>query len=121
MKAKKDQRMCLQGQTDMVEPWYSTEYSEERIPESWLSSWREAALPPELHLPLPNPFISSDFALIQVTWLSSPLIATSTLVLLCVPCLMHALTKCKYVRQCPSITFTRLNKRWVRLERALLL
>src|SRR5579875_24612 len=85
----------LQGQTDLVEPWYSTEYSEERIPEAWLSSWREAALPPELHLPLPNPFISSDFALIQVTCLFSSLIATSTLVLVAAvrALSMHALTK----------------------------
>jgi hypothetical protein len=55
-----------QGQTDLVEPWYSTHYSDEAIPAGWMASFQDAAAPPELHLPLPNPFISSDFALIKV-------------------------------------------------------
>ena len=54
-----------QGQTDLVEPWYSTQYSDEAIPADWMASFWAAAAPPELHLPLPNPFISSDFALIK--------------------------------------------------------
>jgi insulysin len=58
--------MFLQGQTTSTEPWYGTEYSQEAIPSSWLDSWTAAAAPAGLHLPHDNPFISSDFTLIDV-------------------------------------------------------
>lgn len=64
--------MALQGETRETEPWYGTEYSQEAIPAAWLDSWRDAAAPEGLHLPLPNPFISSDFTLINVALLPFP-------------------------------------------------
>ncbi|EIE20423.1 hypothetical protein COCSUDRAFT_30601 [Coccomyxa subellipsoidea C-169] len=54
------------GQTTLTEPWYGTEYSQEAISSEWLSAWASAVAPPELHLPHDNPFISSDFTLIDV-------------------------------------------------------
>ena len=56
----------VQGHTGLVEPVYSTNYSCEPLPADWLAAW-EAAAEPALHLPEPNPFISSDFSLLQVT------------------------------------------------------
>ena len=66
-----------QGQTKLVEPWYGTEYSQEPISQEWLSSWAAAAAIPDLHLPHDNPFISSDFTLINVRCpLVHPLVST---------------------------------------------
>ncbi|BDA50691.1 Insulin-degrading enzyme [Coccomyxa sp. Obi] len=56
----------FKGQTKSVEPWYGTEYSQEPISQEWLGSWTAAAATPDLHLPHDNPFISSDFTLIDV-------------------------------------------------------
>ena len=61
----------LQGKTDKVEPWYSTEYSQEGVLSDWLSNWLKAFPNDCIHLPEPNPFISSEFSLIDV----SPLLA----------------------------------------------
>lgn len=55
-----------QGQTTQVEPWYGTEFSQEAIPEDWLLRWQAPNHPADLHLPHNNPFISSDFTLIDV-------------------------------------------------------
>ena len=55
-----------QGQTKQVEPWYGTEYSQEAIPQEWLLRWQAPNAPADLHLPHSNPFISSDFTLIDV-------------------------------------------------------
>ena len=49
------------------EPIYTTQYSCEAIPADWLVAW-EAAAEPALHLPKPNPFIPTDFQLLQVTF-----------------------------------------------------
>ena len=58
-----------QGRTKEVEPWYSTDYSQEPVPNEWLSSWLKAVPNPAIHLPKPNPFISSAFGLINVRML----------------------------------------------------
>lgn len=55
----------LQGVATEREPWYGTQYNRERIPAEWLARWEAAAPPPELHLPRHNPFIPTDFALLQ--------------------------------------------------------
>ena len=59
----------LQGRTKEVEPWYSTGYSQEPVPNEWLSSWLKAVPNPDIHLPKHNPFISSAFGLIDVRML----------------------------------------------------
>ena len=56
----------LQGRTKEVEPWYSTDFSQEPVPNEWLSSWLKAVPNSAIHLPKPNPFISSAFGLIDV-------------------------------------------------------
>ena len=55
----------FQGQTDMAEKWYGTEYSVERIPESILNQWRDPAKPKKLGLDFPrkNVFIPSESGL----------------------------------------------------------
>ena len=57
----------LQGKTNLVEPWYSTDYSQEDVPSEWLSGWLKASPNDSIHLPKPNPFISSEFGLIDVS------------------------------------------------------
>lgn len=56
----------LQGITTDIEPWYGTLYSREPLPAEWLAVWEAASPPAELHLPPPNPFVPTDFALLQV-------------------------------------------------------
>ena len=54
-----------QGQVTQCEPIYSTQYSCEGLPADWLAMW-EAPAQSALHLPEPNPFIPTDFQLLQV-------------------------------------------------------
>lgn len=54
-----------QGKTDRAEPVYGTEYAQEPVPGDWLDRWREAACD-GLHLPHLNPFIPTDFTMLQV-------------------------------------------------------
>ncbi|CAK0787227.1 hypothetical protein CVIRNUC_010443 [Coccomyxa viridis] len=56
----------FKGRTKEVEPWYSTDFSQEPVPNEWLSSWLKAVPNSAIHLPKPNPFISSAFGLIDV-------------------------------------------------------
>ena len=60
---------CVQGKTDKVEPWYGTEYSQDGVVSDWLSNWLKAFPNGCIHLPEPNPFISSEFSLIKVSLL----------------------------------------------------
>ena len=48
----------------LTEKWYGTSYSIEDIPEEKLSAWHQIALHNGLHLPTPNVFIPTDFALV---------------------------------------------------------
>ncbi|KAK9803974.1 hypothetical protein WJX72_009535 [[Myrmecia] bisecta] len=56
----------FQGQTTEVEPWYETQYTLSAIPEDWLAEWSSPRAHPQLHLPAPNPFIPTNFDLIEV-------------------------------------------------------
>uniref|UniRef100_A0A5K4FBS3 Insulin-degrading enzyme n=1 Tax=Schistosoma mansoni TaxID=6183 RepID=A0A5K4FBS3_SCHMA len=47
------------------EPWYYTKYLATDIPESTLSVWRNSSTNPELRFPEPNPFIATEFDLVQ--------------------------------------------------------
>ncbi|CAH8476306.1 unnamed protein product [Schistosoma turkestanicum] len=47
------------------EPWYHTKYLANNIPENTLSAWRTCSTNPELKFPEPNPFIATEFDLIQ--------------------------------------------------------
>ncbi|KAK4775970.1 hypothetical protein SAY87_023931 [Trapa incisa] len=51
------------GQTDLVEPWYGTAYSMERLTESSIKGWIKCAPDEDLHLPVRNQFIASDMTL----------------------------------------------------------
>jgi insulysin len=55
----------FEGKTDRTEPWYGTQYSVERIPDSTLNQWRNAARPSVLGIdfPKPNVFIPSESGL----------------------------------------------------------
>ncbi len=57
----------VQGKTTEVEPWYQTAYSQEPVPSDWLSGWLKAYPNDSIHLPRANPFISSQFGLIDVS------------------------------------------------------
>ena len=54
-----------QGATDLVEPVYKTEYCSRALPDEWLQQWQRKAGCEALHLPHLNPFIPSDFDLLQ--------------------------------------------------------
>lgn len=56
----------LQGVATEREPWYGTQYSREHVPAKWLARWEAAVPPPDLHLPRRNPYIPTDFTLLQV-------------------------------------------------------
>ncbi|KAJ8039795.1 Nardilysin [Holothuria leucospilota] len=45
------------------EYWYKTKYSVSEVPQEWISMVANAELNPELHLPAPNNFIATNFAL----------------------------------------------------------
>ncbi|KAJ8637986.1 hypothetical protein MRB53_012253 [Persea americana] len=56
----------FEGSTGMVEPWYGTAYSVEKIAGATIQQWVEAAPDVNLHLPSPNVFIPTDLALKDV-------------------------------------------------------
>ncbi|GKV32543.1 hypothetical protein SLEP1_g41139 [Rubroshorea leprosula] len=51
------------GLTDMVEPWYGTAYSIEKVTTSMIQEWMSLAPNENLHLPTPNIFIPTDLSL----------------------------------------------------------
>ncbi|GLT29358.1 hypothetical protein SLA2020_042300 [Shorea laevis] len=51
------------GCTDMVEPWYGTAYSIEKVTTSRIQEWMSLAPNENLHLPAPNIFIPADLSL----------------------------------------------------------
>ncbi|KAJ0099822.1 hypothetical protein Patl1_20520 [Pistacia atlantica] len=53
----------FEGHTDMVEPWYGTSYSVEKINDSVIQEWILSAPDENLHLPAPNIFIPTDLSL----------------------------------------------------------
>ncbi|XP_037495283.1 insulin-degrading enzyme-like 2 isoform X2 [Jatropha curcas] len=53
----------FEGQTNMVEPWYKTAYSIEKINDSMIQEWILSAPNGNLHLPVVNLFIPSDLSL----------------------------------------------------------
>eukprot|EP00730_Choanoeca_flexa_P003348 TRINITY_DN11378_c1_g1_i2.p1 TRINITY_DN11378_c1_g1~~TRINITY_DN11378_c1_g1_i2.p1 ORF type:complete len:988 (+),score=278.10 TRINITY_DN11378_c1_g1_i2:32-2995(+) len=54
----------FKGNTTNVEDVYGTEHNNVAIPNEWLNAWRAPSPRPELHLPPPNVFIPTDFALV---------------------------------------------------------
>ncbi|KAG2325587.1 hypothetical protein Bca52824_008315 [Brassica carinata] len=56
----------FEGQTDKTEPWYNTAYSFENITEFTIQEWVQSAPDVQLHLPVPNVFIPTDFSLKEV-------------------------------------------------------
>ncbi|GLT96008.1 hypothetical protein SLE2022_136580 [Rubroshorea leprosula] len=53
----------FEGLTDMVEPWYGTAYSIEKVTTSRIQEWMSLAPKENLHLPAPNIFIPTDLSL----------------------------------------------------------
>ncbi|XP_006005060.1 nardilysin [Latimeria chalumnae] len=52
------------GKCGLKEKWFGTQYSVEEIEKAWSKKWaRDFDLNPELHLPVENQFIATDFAL----------------------------------------------------------
>ncbi|KAG0448699.1 hypothetical protein HPP92_027702 [Vanilla planifolia] len=57
----------FEGITDLVEPWYGTKYSVQKITPSTIQVWTEKAPKEKLHLPIPNMFIATDLTIKQVS------------------------------------------------------
>ncbi|KAF3442698.1 hypothetical protein FNV43_RR16615 [Rhamnella rubrinervis] len=53
----------FEGDTNMVEPWYGTAYSIEKITGSIIQEWMVSAPSEDMHLPAPNVFIPTDLSL----------------------------------------------------------
>jgi secreted Zn-dependent insulinase-like peptidase len=56
----------FQGKTTLEERWYGTQYNSRTFTEEEFGTWHEAIngkIRSSLHLPVPNPFISTDFTL----------------------------------------------------------
>ncbi|KAF3442699.1 hypothetical protein FNV43_RR16616 [Rhamnella rubrinervis] len=53
----------FEGDTDMVEPWYGTAYSIEKVTVSMIQEWMLSAPNEDLLLPAPNMFIPTDLSL----------------------------------------------------------
>lgn len=53
----------FENQTDMVEPWYRTDYSIEKITSSMIQEWMLSSPDGDLHLPAPNVFIPTDLSI----------------------------------------------------------
>lgn len=51
----------FEAEANLREPWYDTAYSVSAADPALLERWTNAAVPSELHLPNPNPFIPTDF------------------------------------------------------------
>lgn len=53
----------FEGCTDLIEPWYGTTYSVDKVTASTIQQWVEKAPSAHLHLPIPNIFIPADLSL----------------------------------------------------------
>lgn len=50
---------------DLTEKWFNTKYCVKDIPTEWLSRWKSVEVNPDLSLPLPNTFLTTDFELVN--------------------------------------------------------
>lgn len=65
-------RVVLVGQKlndicDQTEKWYGTRYNVEKISDDWMQKWNNVELDSSFFLPQPNPFIATNFALVERT------------------------------------------------------
>ncbi|KAF3776375.1 Zinc-metallopeptidase [Nymphaea thermarum] len=68
----------FKGHTDMVEPWYQTEFSVDKITDAIVQKWIDASPNDELHLPAPNLFIPTDLAIKEVQQANYPFLLRKT-------------------------------------------
>ncbi|KAJ8952796.1 hypothetical protein NQ318_008113, partial [Aromia moschata] len=50
---------------DKVEKWFGTEYTDMEIPEVWMKRWQSVSPYPDLDLPPPNPYLTTDFSILS--------------------------------------------------------
>ena len=55
----------LAGCEAKVEPYFGTEYWDSPLEETLLLSWESLHTAAKLHVPPPNPFIATDFSMLQ--------------------------------------------------------
>ncbi|XP_050307401.1 nardilysin [Anthonomus grandis grandis] len=48
----------------LKEKWFGTQYLAKDIPENWMQQWKNAPIIPELSIPPPNSFITTDFTIL---------------------------------------------------------
>ena len=56
----------MQEECTSEEPVYKTKFSRQQLPSEWTQSWESTEQQPELSLPAPNPYIATDFDLIDM-------------------------------------------------------
>lgn len=59
---KKLEEIC-----DQTEKWYGTKYNVHRITDEWMERWSDVELNASFYLPKPNPFVATDFSLVERT------------------------------------------------------
>ncbi|CAH2005923.1 unnamed protein product [Acanthoscelides obtectus] len=50
---------------DQTEKWFGTRYTDREVPASWISKWESVKPYPEFSIPPPNPFITTDFSILE--------------------------------------------------------
>lgn len=50
---------------DQTEKWYGTKYNVQKIDEEWMEKWKNVELNSNFFLPKPNPFVATDFSLVE--------------------------------------------------------
>ncbi|KAJ8928146.1 hypothetical protein NQ314_019326, partial [Rhamnusium bicolor] len=49
---------------EKVEKWFGTEYTDTDIPQEWIKKWQSVEPFPELDIPSPNPYLTTDFSIL---------------------------------------------------------
>lgn len=57
---KKLEEIC-----ERTERWYGTRYNVQKISDEWMTKWQSVELNDAFFLPKPNPFVSTDFSLVE--------------------------------------------------------
>nr|CAI5844579.1 unnamed protein product [Callosobruchus analis] len=50
---------------DKTEKWFGTKYTDREIPADWIEKWKSVEPYPEFNIPSPNPFLTTDFSILE--------------------------------------------------------
>nr|CAH7725466.1 unnamed protein product [Callosobruchus chinensis] len=50
---------------DKTEKWFGTKYTDREVPADWIEKWKSVEPYPEFSIPSPNPFLTTDFSILE--------------------------------------------------------